>query len=337
MKWIRFILFPFGLLYAMITEIRNWLFDKGLLKSYVAPVPVIAVGNLSVGGTGKSPQTEYLIRLLSEKYRVAVLSRGYKRKSKGFVLANENTNMEEIGDEPFQFHTKFKYIHVAVDAHRTNGMKQLLQTVNPEVILLDDAYQHRKVKATAYILLTAYGDLYCDDYILPVGNLRESARGAKRAQIVIVTKCPENISLEEKQMISKKLKLKSHQQLFFTTIGYDEFVYNADQKIAVKDLSPTDIFALAGIANPALFYAHLNASEQMTFPDHHHFSSKDLDKIMDKSHGKLIVTTEKDYMRLSDKLPQNRLYYLPIQIRFLENKSSFDQTIFSIFKSGVNS
>src|SRR5690554_679625 len=313
MKWIRFILFPFGLLYAMITEIRNWLFDKGLLKSYVAPVPVIAVGNLSVGGTGKSPQTEYLIRLLSEKYRVAVLSRGYKRKSKGFVLANENTTMEEIGDEPFQFHTKFKHIHVAVDADRTNGMKQLLQTVNPEVILLDDAYQHRKVKATAYILLTAYGDLYCDDYILPVGNLRESGSGADRAAIIIVTKCPENITETEIQKIKNKLQPKPFQKIFFTTISYDEYVYNQTEKIRLADIPAEQIFAVSGIANPDLFYAHLAVSDRLTFPDHHHFSPKDIDKITEKSNGKIIITTEKDYMRLKGKLPQDKLYYLPIK------------------------
>src|SRR5690606_31086598 len=171
MKQLRFLLFPFGILYWIITFIRNFLYDKEVFKSYIAPIPVIAVGNLSVGGTGKSPQIEYLIRLLSDKYSLATLSRGYKRKSKGFVLADQTTKVEDLGDEPFQFFSKFNNIRVAVDSDRTNGIQKLLQLKNPpEIILLDDAYQHRKVKASFYILLTAYNDLYCDDFILPVGN-----------------------------------------------------------------------------------------------------------------------------------------------------------------------
>src|SRR6187431_243810 len=182
MNSLRKILFPFAVLYGFITGIRNFLFDKGILKSYSFDLPIIAVGNLSVGGTGKTPQIEYLIRLLSDKYKVATLSRGYKRKSEGFVFANENSNALELGDEPFQFYQKFKHILVAVDADRKNGIEQLLSSsIKPEVILLDDAYQHRKVKAGFYIMLTAYGDLFCDDYMLPAGNLRETRSGVQRA------------------------------------------------------------------------------------------------------------------------------------------------------------
>ena len=302
-----------------------------MLKSYQAPIPVIAVGNLSVGGTGKSPQTEYLIRLLSDKYRIAVLSRGYKRKSAGFVLADKNTQVEDLGDEPFQFFSKFKNIQVAVDAHRANGIQQLLQQPNPpEIILLDDAYQHRKVKATAYILLTAYGDLYRDDYILPVGNLRESGSGAKRAAIIVVTKCPPNLSENEMRQITQKLQPKSFQQVFFTSINYDEYVYNQSEKIALNDIPSTKIFAVAGIANPSLFYAHLQAADRLTFPDHHHFSEKDIDKIVEKSKGKTIITTEKDYTRLKGKLPAHQLYYLPIKTEFINQKEVFDQAILSL-------
>ena len=172
---LRRILFPFSLLYHGVTALRNYLFAIGLLKSHTFSIPIIAVGNLSVGGTGKTPQIEFLIRLLSDKFKVATLSRGYKRQSEGFVLANSQTTMEMIGDEPFQFFTKFKNIQVAVDANRKNGIENLLSTPNPpDVILLDDAYQHRKVKANFYILLTTYADLFTDDYILPTGNLRES-------------------------------------------------------------------------------------------------------------------------------------------------------------------
>ena len=183
MNLLRKLLFPFAILYGLITSIRNFLFDKDILKSYSFDLPVIAVGNLSVGGTGKTPQIEYLIRLLSDKYKIATLSRGYKRKSKGFILAEANANAATLGDEPFQFFQKFPSIQVAVDADRKNGIEQLLlQTEKPEIILLDDAFQHRKVKAGFYILLTSYGDLYSDDFMLPTGNLRESRSGAARAK-----------------------------------------------------------------------------------------------------------------------------------------------------------
>ena len=204
MNYLRKILFPFALIYGLITSLRNFLFDKNILKSHSFDLPVIAVGNLSVGGTGKTPQIEYLIRLLSDKYRVATLSRGYKRKSEGFVLADSNSNAEILGDEPFQYFQKFPNIQVAVDANRSNGIEQLLNIApKPEIILLDDAYQHRKVKADLYILLTAYNDLYVDDYLLPVGNLRESRSGAHRAKIVIVTKCPPLLSMLERTKIRK--------------------------------------------------------------------------------------------------------------------------------------
>ena len=221
MNLVRKFLFPFAILYGFITSIRNFFFDKGILKSYSFDVPVIAVGNLSVGGTGKTPQIEYLIRLLSSKYKVATLSRGYKRKSEGFVLADAHSNASILGDEPFQFYTKFPNIQVAVDANRKNGIEQLLsQESKPDIILLDDAYQHRKVKAGFYILLTSYGDLYADDFILPTGNLRESRSGAQRANLVIVTKCPENLSLDEQQKIKEKLKLSVSQELYFSFIVF---------------------------------------------------------------------------------------------------------------------
>lgn len=237
MNVLRKILFPFAILYGFITTIRNFLFDKGILKSTSFDIPVIAVGNLSVGGTGKTPQIEYLIRLLSDKYKVATLSRGYKRKSEGFVLADSTSNAEILGDEPFQFYQKFPNIQVAVDANRTNGITQLLsQNQKPEVVLLDDAYQHRKVKAGFYILLTAFDDLYADDFILPIGNLRESRSGANRADIVVVTKCPNNLSDEEQEEISLKLKLSCSQEIYFTFIDYDDKVYGKGKKIDVKDI-----------------------------------------------------------------------------------------------------
>lgn len=330
MKFLRILLFPFAILYGLITSIRNFLFDKGILKSTSFAIPVIAVGNLSVGGTGKTPQIEYLIRLLSDKYKIATLSRGYKRKSEGFVLANETSNAEILGDEPFQYFQKFPQIQVAVDANRTNGIQQLLkQSEKPEIILLDDAFQHRKVKASLYILLTAYNDLYADDYILPTGNLRESRSGANRAKIIIVTKCPPKLSLDEKNSIKSKLNLNSNQQLFFTSISYDEAVFSEDKQIPVAEIQKVNKVLLAGIAKPEPFFNHLKKEndEILKFPDHHDFSDSEIAEIKVKAKDKLIVTTEKDYVRILNKFPKEQLYYLPIQSSFLENRTDFDLTI----------
>lgn len=336
MNVLRKILFPFATLYGFITTIRNFLFDKGILKSTSFDIPVIAVGNLSVGGTGKTPQIEYLIRLLSDKYKIATLSRGYKRKSEGFVLADSTSNAEILGDEPFQFYQKFPNIQVAVDANRTNGIIQLLsQTTKPEIILLDDAYQHRKVKAGFYILLTAFDDLYSDDFMLPTGNLRESRSGAKRANIVVVTKCPKNLSDEKQQGIRLKLKLKYGQQIFFTFIDYEDTVYGRqDERVEVKDVKSEAKLLLAGIAKPKPFFDFLKneKDECLTFPDHHHFSENDLNEIQRKAQNKKIITTEKDYVRLKDAGVISKLYYLPIKSTFINYQQNFDTTVLEYVK-----
>ena len=330
MNLLRKILFPFAVLYGIITSIRNFLFDKGILKSHSFNVPIIAVGNLSVGGTGKTPQIEYLIRLLSPKYKIATLSRGYKRQSKGFVLADSTSNAEILGDEPFQFYTKFKNIQVAVDADRKNGIEQLLyQQERPDVILLDDAFQHRKVKAGFYILLTSYGDLFCDDFMLPTGNLRESRSGAKRADIIVVTKCPANLSLDEQNEIKSKLQLNSDQELYFSYIDYDDSVYSEDKVLKVSEIENVDKLLLAGIAKPEPFFGYLQdeSVECLTYPDHHHFSEKELLEINNKSKNKIIITTEKDFVRLKCSIPKEQLFYLPIRSTFLSVSENFDKTI----------
>jgi len=330
MNLLRKILFPFAILYGFITSIRNFLFDKGILKSYSFDIPVIAVGNLSVGGTGKTPQIEYLIRLLSPKYKVATLSRGYKRQSKGFILADSTSNAEILGDEPFQFYKKFKNIQVAVDADRKNGIEQLLlQPEKPEVILLDDAFQHRKVKAGFYILLTSYGDLYSDDFMLPTGNLRESSSSSKRANLVIVTKCPANLSLDEQNNIKAKLKLDSNQELYFSFVDYDDFIFSEGKTMKVDEVRNVNKLLLAGIAKPEPFFRYLENEDDffMTFPDHHHFTENDIKEIENKAQNRLIVTTEKDYVRLKGKLPNKQLFYLPIQSKFISASDNFDKTI----------
>lgn len=323
---LRKILFPLAFLYWLITFVRNWLYDKGIFKSHSFTIPIIAVGNLSVGGTGKTPQIEYLIRLLSDNCKVAVLSRGYKRTTEGFILADENATASSIGDEPFQFYSKFPNIQVAVDANRKNGIENLLQLPkNPDVILLDDAFQHRKVKAGFYILLTAYDDLFCDDYILPFGNLREPSSGKKRADMIIVTKCPKDLSEIAQQKIREKLKVK--QQVFFTNIQYDDYVFGNDCQLLVPEIQSESKVLVAGIAKPKLFFDFLKNEndETMVFPDHHHFSKQDCEQILAKANGRKIITTEKDFVRLNGLLPKAQLFYLPIKSTFLN--TNIDKTI----------
>ncbi len=340
MKLLRFLLFPFAVVYDVITRIRNWFFNIGILKATSFNVPVIAVGNLSVGGTGKSPQIEYLIRLLKDNYRIAVLSRGYKRKTKGFQVVNDTHKAEDVGDEPLQFYKKFKTaITVAVDADRTNGIQQLLQHKNPlEVVLLDDAYQHRKVTANSYILLTKYNDLYVDDFVLPTGNLRESSRGAKRAKVIVVTKCPENLSKVAQEKIVQKLKPKSYQKVFFTTIVYDENLKGTDE-LAISDLKDKEVLLVTGIANPTTLLRFLKERgvnfKHLNFPDHHNFTQQDIENIQKNFDGlqsqeKIILTTEKDYMRLEGKV--NPLNYISIKSDFIERGNEFDSDVLEWIK-----
>jgi tetraacyldisaccharide 4'-kinase len=328
MNLLRKLLFPFAILYGFITSLRNYLYDKGILKSYSFNVPVIVVGNLSVGGTGKTPQIEYLIRLLSPNYKIATLSRGYKRKSEGFILADSNANAKILGDEPFQYFKKFPNIQVAVDADRRNGIEKLLsQEQKPEIILLDDAFQHRKVKAGFYILLTSYGELFCDDFMLPTGNLRESRDGAKRANLIIVTKCPPNISIVDQEMIKKKIGLSM--PVFFSTVAYDDKVYNETESLSVSEIKSTPKILLAGIAKPQPFFDYLKSDtdEIKAFPDHHNFSESEIQSIKNTANDKIIITTEKDFVRLNAKILKKQLFYLPIKSQLVANQKAFDQTI----------
>jgi tetraacyldisaccharide 4'-kinase len=325
---LRKLLFPFAILYGFVTSLRNYLYDKGILRSYFFDIPVIAVGNLSVGGTGKTPQIEYLIRLLSPHYKVATLSRGYKRKSEGFVLADTNSTAEILGDEPFQYFQKFSQIQVAVDADRQNGITQLLNQENkPEIILLDDAYQHRKVKAGFYILLTAYDDLFCDDFMLPTGNLRESSSGAKRANMIIVTKCPPTISEPKQEEIKKKIDINL--PIFFSCIDYDDKIYNQNGSLTVSEVKSKEKVMVAGVAKPKPFFEFLQAENDviMTFTDHHHFSESEILVIKATAKDKIIITTEKDFVRLQAEILKEQLYYLPIKSRFVNGQNTFDQII----------
>jgi tetraacyldisaccharide 4'-kinase len=333
MKLLRKILFPIAIIYWLVTFVRNWLYDMGFFKSKSYNLPIIAIGNLSAGGTGKTPHTEYLIRLLKDKYKVAVLSRGYKRSTKGFVLANEAISAEELGDESYQIQAKFPDVSVAVCEDRQTGIENLVATINPDVILLDDAFQHRKVKASFYILLTAYDDLFSDDYILPFGNLRESAIGKNRANLVIVTKCPATISSQEQNKVKQKLNVKA--PVFFTSIDYDNEVFSAEKVMNVADVIPKEKVIVAGIAKPKYFIDYLNSGKDnvLIYPDHHNFTEQEISELNVLAEEKMLVTTEKDFVRLNGKIKANNLFYLPIKSKFLNSETEFQTLIRKIITS----
>jgi tetraacyldisaccharide 4'-kinase len=275
--------------------------------------------------------------LLGDKYKIATLSRGYKRESKGFVLADATASAKSIGDEPFQFYSKFPNIQVAVDVDRKNGIEQLLsQKEKPNIILLDDAFQHRKVKADLYILLTTYSELYCNDWILPTGNLRENRSGAQRAQIIIVTKCPKNLSVNEQNKIKTKLKITSNQELYFSYIAYDDDVFGENKSLKVTEINKRDKLLLAGIAKPKPFFDFLkyNGDQCLQFPDHHNFSESDILDIKKQAENRIIITTEKDFVRLKDSILAPQLYYLPIKSSFIDGVgNSFDESIVCFVES----
>ena len=334
MNFLRKIVYPFAVLYGVITSIRNFLYDKNFLKSTKFKTPTLVVGNLSVGGTGKTPQIEYLIRLLQNDYKIAVLSRGYKRKSTGFILADKNANAELIGDEPFQYYKKFKNILVCVDVDRTNAIHKLEKLNNPpDVILLDDAFQHRKVAGGFNILLTDFNNLYVDDNVLPTGNLRENKSGAKRAQVIIVTKCPKILSETEQFAITKKLNPAKNQMVFFTAIDYNTTLTGATS-ISLDELKNFEVLLVTGIANPTPLVSFLNEKninfEHLKYPDHYNFKNKDIQQICDKldsfkSKKKLVLTTEKDYVRIFDKV--KKLHYISIKSIVINHKNDFDKII----------
>ncbi len=345
MKFWEIIIYPVSLLYGLAVYIRNRLFDFGIYKSHSFNFPVVSVGNLSVGGTGKTPHVEYLIRLLKDEFKIAVLSRGYRRKSKNFIIADNLVKWQDIGDEPMQYYNKFKNnnIVIAVDERRKRGIKNLINTYNDiDVILLDDAFQHRYVKPDLSILLTDYYNPYYNDYLLPSGKLREPAAEAKRADIIVVTKCPKVLSPITAKTIEEKINPAPHQKLFFSYIKYDKLCPVTGINL---DLIPDKFYSImivAGIANTYPLEEHLKRMcvelEILKFPDHHNFSDNDIAIICKKFHNivsknKILVTTEKDLIRFEnhkmfDSLKELPFFYVPIKIEFHKNyKNHFDQKI----------
>lgn len=320
-KLIRNIFFPIVPIYYGVTWLRNVCYDAGIFKSKNYDFPIICVGNLSVGGTGKTPMIEYLIRLLRNKHQLATLSRGYKRTTDGFQIANTTSSAETIGDEPYQFYTKFKDITVSVDANRQQGISKLQSLKKPDIILLDDAFQHRKVEAGLNILLTSYGKLYIDDIILPTGDLREPKSGAKRANIIVVTKCPKDITVEERNNIIHRIKPNSNQEVFFSTIVYSNCIYSKHDSINLSGLKDINFTLVTGIANAVPLVNYLNDEgykfEHINFKDHHVFTNADIEALNKKE---IILTTEKDFTKLGNKLSGKKLYYLPIETTVFEHE-----------------
>lgn len=312
---LRKIAFPFSLIYALVVHLRNALYDVGIFTSVSYGTPTICVGNLSVGGTGKTPMTEYLIRMLQD-HRVAVLSRGYKRQSKGFVLATPHTGVLELGDEPYQLKEKFPNVAVAVDADRRSGIAQLEEFVRPEVIILDDAFQHRRVRPSFSILLTMYHALYMDDWYLPTGNLRDSKKEARRADVIIVTKCPAHLSHTDRERVVKRLRANPDQQILFATLEYHNEVTDGGQrKMELLELRGKQVALVTGIASPEPLVNHLASLgiqfEHFEFGDHHHFTDKEIEQFKDHE---VVLTTEKDFVRLEGRL--KNLFYVQIAHSF---------------------
>ena len=332
------LLAPIAFVYGLIVKIRNLLFDLGILKSVSFAKPVICVGNLTVGGTGKTPHVEYLIKLLSTNSKVATLSRGYRRKTKGFGYVSTSSTSEQAGDEPLQMKLKYPQIIVAVDADRVNGISKLIkENANLDIIILDDAYQHRYVKPGFSVLLIDYNQPITNDYFLPMGRLRDSLKEKRRADIVIITKCPRDLSQESRTTLHKKLKLRANQSIYFTTLSYGEPIPVFKEFGSKLELNKgEEIFALAGIANPTFFFSYIESKakliEKHTFPDHYSFTQKQIYPIFDsylknRASNKAIVTTEKDAARLRgipslDVEFKKTLFYIPIEVEFLDNQAN---------------
>lgn len=345
----NYLLAPLSFLYGLGVRIRNRLFDWGILPCERFPVPVICVGNLAAGGTGKTPHTEYIIRLLlRRRYRIAVLSRGYKRKTTGYILAESNHTSREIGDEPYQILRKFPDITLAVDADRRRGIRNLLrlpESKRPEIILLDDGFQHRYVKPSFSIILTDYHRKFSSDKLLPVGLLREPPVAIRRTDVVIVTKCEKDMKPIEYRIMEEDMHLLAHQQVFFTRVVYSDlkpvFPKAANTRVLRDIRRNDDVLLISAIANPVPLEEEIKRYSKKVycahFPDHHDFSKKEFEELANifdsmASPEKLIIVTEKDAARIrhNPHLPEKwkeAIYYLPISIVFHGKRENFDEIL----------
>ena len=330
MNKFRILLFPFALVYLVITTFRNFLYDVNFLKSYSFNSTIIGVGNLSLGGTGKTPFVEFLIKKYSKRFNIALISRGYKRKSIGFYKADSNSSPDLIGDEPFQIFKKFSNITVAVDKNRANAISKILnEEKRTNLFILDDSFQHRKVKPNVNIILTTFSDPFYDDCIFPIGNLRESKKSINRADIVVVTKSPKDLKTDKKNQIKSKLNIAHHQNVFFTSINYGN-VLKGDANFKINDLKNKKILIVSGIANSRLFVEFFSQKnieyEHVNFSDHHNYTQEDINKI-ESDNESLIITTEKDFQKIQFLERKNKWSYLEIETKFIEDEEKFDSVL----------
>lgn len=332
----RWYFYPLAVVYHLITAIRNKMYDFGIFKSVRFRVPIIGVGNLSVGGSGKSPMVMYLAKLLSNNFRMGILSRGYGRKTKGYYIVNYESNYQMVGDEAMQLFQRFKNkFAIAVCEDRVKGAKKIITDMDLELLVLDDSYQHRAIKPGFNILLTDYNEPYFNDFLLPAGDLRESRNGSKRADIIMVTKCPKDLTQEQEQNYIAKIKPRYGQKVFFSSIQYDENLQSKYGQISIEKLADCEVLLITGIANPTPLVEELSQYTQnvkhLKFRDHYSFSQEDIKKIADEykkmGEHKLILTTEKDYARLmSFEYFWEKLFYWGINTE-IKNKEEFNQII----------
>lgn len=330
---------PISWLYAAVLYLRHKLYDLGVFRQNQHDAAVISVGNLSFGGTGKTPFTLYIARLLGDSERVAILSRGYKRKTKGFLLAQPGVSAEELGDEPLLMFQQLKNTRVAVDANRSRGIQTLLEKTEVQTVILDDALQHRQVKADCNILLTDYRNRYTQNHLVPAGNLRDIKCRAKSAQIIVVTKCPEAIDFDR---VAAEINPQPNQHLFFTRLKYQYIRQIGNAKLLdLEYLQHKEVLIFSGIAHPEYLESFVKSKtpnvQSITFPDHHHYTEKDLLRINDlfdnfATPSKLVLTTEKDAVKLSDSALVPHLLKLPIfvlgvEVEFMKDKELFDREL----------
>lgn len=330
MNKFRILLFPFALVYLVITTFRNFLYDVNFLKSYSFDSTIIGVGNLSLGGTGKTPFVEFLIKKYSKRFNIALISRGYKRKSIGFYKADSNSSPDLIGDEPFQIFKKFSNITVAVDKNRANAISKILnEEKRTNLFILDDSFQHRKVIPDVNIILTTFNDPFYDDCIFPIGNLRESKKSINRADIVVVTKSPKDLKTDKKNQIKSKLNIAHHQNVFFTSINYGN-ILKGDANFKINDLKNKKVLIVSGIANSRSFVEFFSQNnieyEHVNFSDHHNYTQEDINKI-ESDNESLIITTEKDFQKIQFLERKNKWYYLEIETKFIGDEEKFDSVL----------
>ena len=330
MNKFRILLFPFALVYLVITTFRNFLYDVNFLKSNSFDSTIIGVGNLSLGGTGKTPFVEFLIKKYSKRFNIALISRGYKRKSIGFYKADSNSSPDLIGDEPFQIFKKFSNITVAVDKNRANAISKILnEEKRTNLFILDDSFQHRKVKPNVNIILTTFNDPFYDDCIFPIGNLRESKKSINRADIVVVTKSPKDLKTDKKNQIKSKLNIAHHQNVFFTSINYGN-VLKGDANFKINDLKNKKILIVSGIANSRSFVEFFSQNnieyEHVNFSDHHNYTQEDINKI-ESDNESLIITTEKDFQKIQFLERKNKWSYLEIETKLIGDVAKFDSVL----------